>query len=299
MSFPEREKYLGIILNQLSSNQLAPASLGIKELWMDYRKIYIPEVYQRNSIPVIPLTGWGSGWEGIAPLAFSLACEGKEVFLISLPGYGDSFDPPPCFFEEDYFENAAEVLIAFLTWLRIGKVILVGHSMGGQIAARAARIRPDLVEKLLLVSPSGVRKYDTFGERIGLAWNFKQADRQLWRWYREELKKNGGKHYLQPLIDMCNQQRSPFGWGRLRQRFYEWRAISRGGLLEDLKKVQCPVSFFGGAEDTVFPASSDMWEIARCLSPHNFNRTVLDGLPHNPTLFYSEVLAGKIVKRIY
>lgn len=36
-----------------------------------------------------------------------------------------------------------------------GRAALVGHSRGGLLAARVAAVRPDLVEKLVLVSPAG------------------------------------------------------------------------------------------------------------------------------------------------
>lgn len=45
----------------------------------------------------------------------------------------------------------AEDLVSFIDALGVGPVHLVGHSAGGSVAVRAARARPDLVKKLVLM----------------------------------------------------------------------------------------------------------------------------------------------------
>lgn len=49
----------------------------------------------------------------------------------------------------------AETVAACIQQLRLGKVILCGHSMGGQIAMETALRHPKLVEKLILCAPAG------------------------------------------------------------------------------------------------------------------------------------------------
>ena len=48
----------------------------------------------------------------------------------------------------------AEDLVAFIDRLGAGPVHLVAHSRGGSVGAGAARLRPDLVKKLVLLEPS-------------------------------------------------------------------------------------------------------------------------------------------------
>ncbi len=48
----------------------------------------------------------------------------------------------------------AEDLAAFIERLGAGPVYLVGHSRGGSVALGAAKIRPDLVKKLVLLEPA-------------------------------------------------------------------------------------------------------------------------------------------------
>lgn len=76
---------------------------------------------------------------------------------IDLPGYGKSskgnYDVSMDFF--------ADVIAEFCRKKNIDKVILAGHSMGGQIAITTALKFPDLVTKLILIAPAG---FETFNK---------------------------------------------------------------------------------------------------------------------------------------
>jgi 2-hydroxy-6-oxonona-2,4-dienedioate hydrolase len=76
-----------------------------------------------------------------------------RVIAFDLPGFGASEKP-----DRPYTLAAlAGEVIAFLErWTR-GPVVLVGHSMGGAVAARVALDRPDLVGLLVLIAPAGLR----------------------------------------------------------------------------------------------------------------------------------------------
>ncbi len=99
--------------------------------------------------------------QNIAALA-----ESFRVIALDLPGYGKS--------EKGYFifsmDFHAEVIAGVLDALNIEKAVLVGHSMGGQIAMTAALNYPDRVSKLVLIAPAGFERF-TDGEA---AW-FKKA----------------------------------------------------------------------------------------------------------------------------
>ncbi len=53
----------------------------------------------------------------------------------------------------------AETLAGFIEELQLKNVILVGHSMGGQVSLRLAHLFPHLIEALVLVAPSGLEYF--------------------------------------------------------------------------------------------------------------------------------------------
>lgn len=65
-------------------------------------------------------------------------------------GWGESDAPPQGYSIRDLATDAEEVLRA----LRVGRYVLVGHSMGGKVAQYLAAQRPVGLEKLILVAPA-------------------------------------------------------------------------------------------------------------------------------------------------
>lgn len=87
-----------------------------------------------------------------------------RCIAIDLPGYGKS-SKGNYEFSMTYY---AQVIKEFAEKKEIKNVVLVGHSMGGQIALTTALQYPDLVEKLVLVAPAGFETFNK-GQRSWLA----------------------------------------------------------------------------------------------------------------------------------
>ncbi len=134
--------------------------IGGTKLKVDYREISVAEKENKEGEPVLLLPGFGSGWEGIAELGFSLVCEGRKVFMLSLPGYGNSDNPPAEYYKTADFENEAEVVNSFLKQLdlRNKKIHLIGHSMGSQVLALLVKKHPEKIASLVLLNPAGTEK---------------------------------------------------------------------------------------------------------------------------------------------
>lgn len=98
------------------------------------------------------LGGSAERWLGVIP---NLS-QKYRVIAIDLIGFGYS-DKPSEDYTVDFF---ARFLTAFIKKLGLTKVVLVGTSMGGQIAAECAGNDPS-VERLVLVAPSGAMKSTT------------------------------------------------------------------------------------------------------------------------------------------
>ena len=84
---------------------------------------------------------------------FLLALAKKyRVFAPQLPGYGDSGDSDNIRDMLDVTLHSFDVLEA----VGLEKPLLVGHSLGGMIAAEMAALRPREVEKLCLIASAGL-----------------------------------------------------------------------------------------------------------------------------------------------
>jgi pyruvate dehydrogenase E2 component (dihydrolipoamide acetyltransferase) len=101
--------------------------------------------------PIVLIHGVGTNrsiWSRAVP---ALAAE-RSVTMLDLPGFGRS--PPP---ERWQLEPVAASVAAALEQ-EVGEPFdLVGSSLGGAVALTLAAARPDLIRRLLLAAPAGVR----------------------------------------------------------------------------------------------------------------------------------------------
>lgn len=102
----------------------------------------------RDPALVVLLHGLGVSSRYFRPLAERLA-EDRLVLALDLPGTGLSERPDHTL---DITEPS-EVLDGWLRTLGLGRVTLVGHSFGCQVAAHVAVGRPQRVERLVLIAP--------------------------------------------------------------------------------------------------------------------------------------------------
>lgn len=74
-----------------------------------------------------------------------------RVIAVDLPGFGESEKPSPARYPygiEAFAEAVADVIAA----MNLGRVSVLGHSMGGAVALTLAAEHPELIEKLVLVN---------------------------------------------------------------------------------------------------------------------------------------------------
>ena len=106
--------------------------------------------------PMIMIHGWlcwGAYWKKVIPHLSNR----YHVYAPDLLGHGIS--DKPLGKEVSYGTEAqAERIIAFMNALGIRKACLVGHSMGGEIAARVTLAAPDRVKGLVLVCAAGMEE---------------------------------------------------------------------------------------------------------------------------------------------
>jgi len=94
-------------------------------------------------------------WEETAT---DLAKDGYRVIMPDQIGFGKSSKPTNIQYT---FQLLAQNTKAVLDELKITKINLLGHSMGGMLATRFALMYPETVEKLILSNPIGLEDWKT------------------------------------------------------------------------------------------------------------------------------------------
>ncbi|HEX4661510.1 MAG TPA: alpha/beta fold hydrolase [Streptosporangiaceae bacterium] len=105
--------------------------------------------------PVVLLHGGGPGasaWSNFGRNLPVFAARFRTL-MIDQPGFGSSAKPPVT---GHYFTFAAEAVAGLLDKLGIGRVHLVGNSLGGGTAVRFALRYPGRVGRLVLMGPGGL-----------------------------------------------------------------------------------------------------------------------------------------------
>ena len=76
-----------------------------------------------------------------------------QLLMVDLRGAGWSSKPREGYTLDDYAGDLVNVVDHLTGELKLSDIVLVGHSMGGQLAMRVALERPQALSKLVLVSP--------------------------------------------------------------------------------------------------------------------------------------------------
>ncbi len=116
-----------------------------------YNNICYLEGGVSTSEPILFLHGWGVATEPYQEV-INVLCQRYKVIAPDLPGFGKSDGKK---LNWDY-EKYANLLIAFLQELKIKKIHLIGHSLGGGVGVTLAATMPNLVSSLILVDSTGI-----------------------------------------------------------------------------------------------------------------------------------------------
>src|SRR5690606_21891931 len=133
------------------------AGAAEREVWVaDHRWLYLQAGADDPDAPLILLVhGYTGAKENWLPLLPHLP-EDHRVIAPDLPGWNESQRKSG----GDYgYPAQAARLAKFIAWLD-RDVYLVGHSMGGGIAALAVADNPQHIQRLALVDAAGVRFRD-------------------------------------------------------------------------------------------------------------------------------------------
>jgi 2-hydroxy-6-oxonona-2,4-dienedioate hydrolase len=176
--------------------------------------------------PVVLVHGLSVSSRYMVPTARCLAPY-RRVYAPDLPGFGKSTHP-------ERILNIAELADALAAWLdffKLGRVVLLGNSMGCQIIVDFALRWPERVERLILVGPTVDRRGRTLLE---------QARRLLVNVPRE------------PISSIVTQARDYWACG-LRRTIGTMRRALEDRIEEKLPRLGMPTLVARGANDPIAP----------------------------------------------
>jgi pimeloyl-ACP methyl ester carboxylesterase len=151
-----------------------------------------------------------------------------RVIALDLPGFGEAPEPDRTL----TMERHADLVAAYLRHVGEGPVVVIGHSMGSQIAAELAARHPDLVEGVVLAGPTVNKAARNIAAQARYLLTDLVGERPLviWRGAREYLR--GGPHL-----------------------FRKMRATIVHEPEKAFARIDCPVLVLRGESDPLAPLS--------------------------------------------
>ncbi|MCE6989991.1 alpha/beta fold hydrolase [Dyadobacter sp. CY323] len=148
----------------------------------------------------------GAYWEETAK---ALIDKGYRVLIPDQIGFGKS--TKPMHFQYSFQELAAATK-RIPDQLKINKMVVLGHSMGGMVATRFTLMYPELVEKLILENPIGLEDY-----------KLKVPYQSVDKWYQSELKAD--------FNSIKNYQLTSYYDGKWKDQYTKWVNLLAGWTL--------------------------------------------------------------------
>src|SRR4030042_2957426 len=188
--------------------------------------------------------------------AFARCFENHRVILLDLPGYGFS----ESLNKTHSLKNYALFLNSFVTSLGLKDFYLWGHSLGGSIGIQYAAMFPNLINKLILVSPAISGK----GFLENLEADYYKLTNFLPRKYRkiwvanELISKLGGELLIRGVSNKRKQELINSGIKDLKEaksRVIVESALSylKTDLIELSKKIAAETLLIAGELDIIVP----------------------------------------------
>ena len=267
--------------------------LDISVYEQDVRIAYMdtPAQGTPNGHTVLLLHGNNFGGFYFKAIIDGLTKEGFRVITPDQIGYGRSSKPIAPF----NFNSQARNTWRILQHEKIEKVMIIGHSMGGMLAARFATQFPKSVERIVIYNPIGLTdgRYDRPMQPIDEAYaqNLK-TDYQSTRTGLSRYVAHDAKAWNQDFETYTRVRYSwtlSADWPRLAMvQALIGQMLYADPVVYDWAHIQVPTLAFGGAEDMLLGTAAQFQErmqyIAKTVPNGNGRLLLLPGLGHVPHL---------------
>jgi pimeloyl-ACP methyl ester carboxylesterase len=194
-----------------------------------------------EGFPFLILHGWGGSSSSWVEVQKRLSNKGYKVVSLDLPGFGKTSSPLVPWEIRDY----SNFILNFIEKLKLGKIILLGHSFGGRISIKFASLYPEKLEKLFLFASAGIKHPWNFRKRIiyifaGIG-NFLLSPKFLRR------VKDLARNIFYILIRQRDYRKAK---GAMRETF---KKVVDEDLASDLSKISTKTLIVWGEKDNAVP----------------------------------------------
>jgi len=135
----------------IAASQRYPAGTSFREQYRTIDGTRLRLIDSGNGTPVVFIHGIGASLYSWRRQLEPVVSAGYRVIVFDNRGFGFSDKPAHGYHNAEY----AHLVVSLLDSLGISAAVLVGHSMGGAIAAEVALAHPDRVRGLVLIDAAG------------------------------------------------------------------------------------------------------------------------------------------------
>jgi pimeloyl-ACP methyl ester carboxylesterase len=192
-----------------------------------------------------------SYWE---PVAKALREAGYRVVVPDQIGFGKSSKPTFAY----SFDAMARNTAALLDKLGVGKVDVVGHSMGGMLAVRFTRSYPERVDRLVLEAPIGLEDYRFYVPPVEIERLIEQERNLTADAYRRQLISNYAikmpPERIEPFVRIREDVKDSGEYPRwLRSFVNSYQTIYSQPVVHEIPLISRPTLFIMGGDDKNAP----------------------------------------------
>lgn len=176
-------------MGELSYEKGSPVEIPYS--FVQVQGLRIAQAVIGTGYPVVLLHGWGANIALVYPLAEKLSPLGYRVYMLDLPGFGQSDTPPHAWTVFDY----ANFVLAYLALHQLEQFYLFGHSFGGRLSLILGAEHGDKIIKLALADSAGIVPKTPLLKNLRLT---------TYKFIRDSLYRLGAKSLADQLRDKYN-----------------------------------------------------------------------------------------------
>ncbi len=208
-----------------------------------------------------------SYWQGVIA---ALTGAGYRVVAPDQIGFNKSSKPS----FDLHFDDLARNTAALLDELKIDKVSIIGHSTGGMLSVRFARIYPERVERIVLAAPIGLEDYRFYVPPVPIEQLMELEDKVTPASYRQQLltvySLSLPPEALDPYVEARTRIKGSAEYPRwLRTFANSFQMIWREPVVHEIPLLTQPVLFVMGENDHLAPGRNFAPEAVRAQMGQN------------------------------